>query len=130
MSLISWPLQQALFSRLSTALAPVAVYDDAPTTATFPYVTLGEQTSTGSGDKTSDAEELTVTLHAWSRKAGRKEVKDLLERIHSALHAQELTVAGFDPVTLRHEFSNDFLEAETSTKHGVIRFGGVVTSST
>ena len=130
MSLISWPLQQALYSRLSTALAPIAVYDDAPTTAAFPYVTLGEQTSSGAGDKTQDAEELTVTLHAWSRKAGRREVKELLARIFDALQGVELTVAGFDPVTLRHEFSNDFLEAETSTKHGVIRFGGVVTSST
>jgi hypothetical protein len=129
MSLVSWPLQTALYSRLTTALAPVLVYDDAPTTATFPYITLGEQTSSGAGDKTSDAEELTVTLHAWSRKAGRKEVKDLLERVHTALHNQELAVPGFAPVTLRHEFSNDFLEAETSTKHGVIRFSAVVTTS-
>lgn len=129
MSLVSWNLQQALYARLSAALAPVLVYDDAPTTAPFPYVTLGEQTSTGGGDKTQDAEELTVTLHAWSRKAGRKEVKDLLARVYDALHNQELAVPGFAPVTLRHEFSNDFLEPETLTKHGVIRFAAVVTTS-
>lgn len=127
MSLISWPLQTALFSRLSTALAPIAVYDDAPTTATFPYITLGEQTSTGAGDKTTSAEDLSVTIHAWSRKAGRKEVKDLLSRVHDALHDQELAVPGFDPVRLRYEFSNDFLEAETSTKHGVIRLAATIT---
>jgi hypothetical protein len=127
MSKISWNLQTAIFSALSPAVAPAVVYDDAPPEAVFPYITIGEQTSDHAGDKSDDAESVTVTIHVWSRKAGRKEVKELTAKVRQTLHNKTLTVAGADPATLRYEFSNDFLEPETMTKHGVIRFGAVIT---
>lgn len=127
MSKIAWPLQSALYAALAPQLAPIAVYDDAPPEAQFPYVTLGEMTADQAGDKGQDAERVSVTLHVWSRKSGRREVKELTARVRAAVHGATLTVAGADPVQLRYEFSNDFLEVETMTKHGVIRFGGIIT---
>jgi hypothetical protein len=120
-------MQQALYAALSPAVAPVLVYDDAPAEAAFPYITLGEATSDQGGDKSQDGERVTVTLHAWSRKSGRREVKELAAKVRAALHNTTLTVAGADPVQLRYEFSTDFLEPETMTKHAVIRFGADIT---
>lgn len=131
MSAISWPLQQSLYSVLSTALTPVLVYDEPPPNSPFPYVTIGEQTSDDSSDKSDrDAERVTVTVHAFSRKSGRKEVKEMCAKIRAALHNKSLTVPGYDAVTLSYEFSTDFTEPETMTKHGVVRLGGIVTPTT
>jgi Protein of unknown function (DUF3168) len=128
MSRSAWPLQVAVYGRLSAALAPVPVYDAVPAASPFPYVSIGDQTAADNADKTDRAaERVTITLHVWSRKSGRKEVKELAAKVVAALHDYPLTVAGFAPVTLTHEFSNDFYDPDGITLHGVLRFGATIT---
>jgi hypothetical protein len=129
MSDVSWPLQTSTFAMLSPLMAPVLVYDQvAPAGAVPPYVVIGDQTSDEEGDKTQDAERVTLTLHVFSRSSSRKEVKELAAKVKKSLHRKVLTPTGFDPITLFWEFGTDFLEEETMTKHAVIRFGALITT--
>ena len=55
MSLHSWPLQQAIFSKLNGASlvdydgsAISGVFDDVPEQTAYPYVVIGEETATES----------------------------------------------------------------------------------
>jgi hypothetical protein len=127
MSAAAWPVQVAVFGRLAADLAPIAVYDIAPTNSAFPYVTIGEFTGADDYDKSDDAERLTLTLHVWSRKTGRKECKEIMGRVRASLHGKTLPVAGFQPIALRQEFATDMIDPDGITIHGVIRFGGQIT---
>ena len=129
MSEASWPLQTSVFAALSPLVAPILVYDQvAPAGAALPYVVIGDQTSDDAGDKSQDAEAVTLTLHVFSRSSSRREVKELAAKVKRSLHNRVLTPAGFDPITLSWESTTDFLEEETMTKHGVIRFGALITT--
>ncbi len=130
MSAASWPLQKALFTALTEALAPVPVLDDVPQGQAFPYVVIGEDTVTDwpmLGD--DEAEEIAVTIHVWSRYAGRKEAKELMGTIKAALHQQTLTVDGQQLVTLRFAFETLFMDPDGLTRHGVIRFRALCLSA-
>lgn len=132
MSPAAWELQTAVMATLRAALATagpggsaVPVLDDVPQGQAYPYVAVGDMTVADASDKTEDGEDHSITLHVWSRYAGRKEVKGLLADIKSALHDQALSVTGHDLVMLRFEFANDFLDPDGKTRHGVIRFGAM-----
>lgn len=129
MSAAAWPVQVAIYGRLAADLAPVPVYDMAPATAAFPYVTIGEFTGADEYDKSDDSERLTLTLHVWSRKTGRKECKEIMGRVRASLHGKELPVAGFLPIALRQEFATDMIDPDGLTVHGVVRFGGQISVS-
>ncbi|HSK40601.1 MAG TPA: DUF3168 domain-containing protein, partial [Arenibaculum sp.] len=86
MSLAAWELQRAVLMALTSALAPVEVYDDVPEEAAHPYVSIGDMAVATTSDKAGDGERHTLTLHVWSRYPGRKEVKELLGGIKTALH--------------------------------------------
>ena len=45
-----------------------------------------------------------LTLHVWSRHAGRRQAQEIIEAIRNALHDRSLTLEGYRLVGLRHEF--------------------------
>lgn len=124
-------VQKALYAKLSTALTP-EVYDHVPKGAAFPYVTIGDDTSipwdtkAGAAGDDGFGEEMTVTIHAWSRAAGRKEVKDLGAAIYVALHNQTLTMDDHHLLMMQFEFADSFLDADGVTYHGVSRYRLIV----
>ncbi|WP_431856605.1 DUF3168 domain-containing protein [Azospirillum sp.] len=128
MSAASWPLQVAIVAALKPALNPVPVLDDVSTNTAFPYVVIGEDTVTDWSTVDRDGEELDTTVHVWSRYAGRKEIKELMGKVKTALHEQRLTVAGQHLVSLRFAFETSFVEPDGRTRHGVIRFTGLLQS--
>ena len=128
MSRTAWPLQQGVFQTLTTALAPVPVFDEVPANSAFPYIEIGDQTAADNSDKTDrTTERVTLTIHVWSRTAGRKQCKELMAKVHTALHDKTLTLTGFAPAVLAFEFSNDFRDPDGITRHGVLRFGATIT---
>src|SRR5438270_596486 len=58
---------------LSALLGGSKVYDEPPTGAAFPYVTLGDARIEDFSAGNDPAEEHRLTLHAWSRQGGHKE---------------------------------------------------------
>lgn len=117
----SWQVQKAIYAKLKAALS-VSVYDDVPTNAQSPYVTIGDDTASDDSTKTDDRQQISLTIHAWSEKAGRKEVKELGAEIYAALHKQNLIVAGFTVRETRWEFGDTIREPDGHTYHGVQRF--------
>ena len=83
----SWALQKAVHAALVgdadvlAALGGARVYDHVPRGAAYPYVTIGQTSvrdwSTGSGD----GGEHTLTLHVWSKAAGRGETQAVIGAI-------------------------------------------------
>ncbi len=124
-----WSVQQAVYAALAASAAlqalignPARVYDHVPDNPAFPYVTLGDTVSGPFDTKSFAGRDQSVTLHAWSRYRGKKEVKQILTALHDALHEQPLTVAGHNFVLCRFEFADVFDDEDGLTRHGVSRF--------
>jgi hypothetical protein len=134
MASASWALQQAIFAALSgdsaltAVLGSARVYDDVPERAAFPYVTfapgLERDWSVGEAVGTEHA----VTLHVWSRGAGRKEALAIVEAVRSRLHDATLALTGHRLVNLRHESSGVRRDTDGETFHGIVRFRAVTES--
>lgn len=125
----SWGLQKAIFDALTGDAALMGmvtgVFDRPPQGTAFPYVTLGEATVVDGSDKTNAGQEHTLTLHAWSRERGRKEVKDIMAQVFEVLHDKAIAVTGFVLVNLRFEFGETMLDGDGLTHHGIARYRAV-----
>ena len=131
MSLHSWELQKAIFTALNGTVtgvssANIPIYDDVPEGTVYPYVVIGEETSSNNGTKTLDGVEHTLTLHVWSQYRGRREIKEIMQSVYEKLHNTAITVTGASLVNIRQEFSNTLAEQDGITRHGVMRFRAVV----
>jgi len=123
------PLQLAIFTRLSSQLS-VPVYDDPPNQLDgqpelgFPFVTIGDDTGTPWDTDNSLGTSATVTIHVWSRYAGRKEVKTIFAAIYTALNRQStnLTAPGYAFIDCLYEFSEIIEDIDGRTRHGVCRY--------
>lgn len=123
----SWELQQAVFTRLGafaavTALVGARIYDHAPQDVVFPYIVVGDTTANEFDTDTSSGADHTVTVHAWSRYRGRKEVKQIQRAIYEALHRHDLAVTGAQTVTCDWQYAENFVDGDGLTRHGVTRF--------
>ncbi|MFV2093451.1 MAG: DUF3168 domain-containing protein [Hyphomicrobiales bacterium] len=131
----AWELQTALYQTLSTDTALVAllggarVYDDVPPGADFPYVVIGENLNRDWSTGSDTGDEHGLTIHTWSRAAGRKQSLDLIAAIRAALDTGTLTLSQNRVVNLGFEFAQTRLDGDAQTIHGVIRYR-VVTEPT
>jgi hypothetical protein len=136
-------VQQALYAKL-IANAPLAlllaedpdggspsrpaVYDKPPQPEfpenedAFPFVTIGDTTAAEFDTDDLDGQEMTVTIHVWSRYNGSKQVKEVSDAIHAALHRQSLGVQGAHEVYCYWEFAESIPEPDPLVQHGVTRF--------
>lgn len=124
-----WPLQQAVHAKLLADAGlqalignPARVYDHVPEASIFPYILVGDATAVDWSTKTGEGMEQTLTLHAWSRYRGLKEVKQVMAAIVTAIDQVTLAVTGHAFVLLRFEFSDTFMDPDGLTRHGVQRF--------
>jgi hypothetical protein len=121
------PLQAALVMRLTGESPTRFTYPlhtgRAPQNAAYPYAVLGDDTAIDWGTKTEAGQEITVTIHSWSRKAtSTVECKQMMAAIYAALHEAEFTVSGQDMVSCRFDFDQVIEDADGQTFHGVSRF--------
>lgn len=127
----SWALQRSLYQALANSLELVSllggvrVYDDAPQSAPYPVITLGQSVIRDWSTGTEDGAEHSLTLHVWSRAGGKKQMQEIIEAIRSALHDQPLVLQDHYLVNLRHEFSEARLDPDGDTFHGVVRYRAV-----
>tara|TARA_R110001592_G_scaffold335837_1_gene620845 strand:+ start:526 stop:1263 length:738 start_codon:yes stop_codon:yes gene_type:complete len=104
----------------------VSVFDDVPEDTSYPYVVIGEETTSNNGTKTKDGLEHTLTIHAWSQYRGRREIKEIMQSVYENLHNTAISVIGASLVNIRQEFSTTLAETDGITRHGVMRFRVVV----
>lgn len=128
-------LQQAIFSKLAgdvattTALGGPRIYDDVPTRAEFPFMTLDQSTERDWSTGTEEGYEHVITLHVWSRERGGKEALAVIAAARDALQDQDLPLEGCRLVNLRHEFSEARRDTDGETFHGISRFRAVTESN-
>lgn len=131
MSSPDWELQKAIYGALVAdtgvvaALGGARIYDDVPRGAVFPYVTFGPVTTRDWSTGTEQGAEHTLTLRAWSKNGGAREVHLVLDAVRAALHEAALTLTGHRLVSLRHEMSDAAREGDGETWQGIARFRAV-----
>ena len=136
MASAGWALQKAVHAALTADAALLGllggprVYDDVPQQSAYPYVALGGSTERDWSTATEDGAEHVLTLHVWSRKAGRKEAREIMEALRVVLHDAPLVVDGLRLVNLRHEFSEARRDADGETYHGIVRYRAVTEPGT
>lgn len=124
MTAYSWNLQKAIFSLLngnSPTIVGGRIYDDVPQNATFPFIEIGE--SQGIPDDTSLGDQGMsefIDLHVWSRYRGKRQIKELMDDIHTALHGVSLTVTGRVSALSWVRNVRMFLEPDGMTRHGIV----------
>lgn len=101
------------------------VYDDAPQSAPYPFITLGQSVVRDWSTGTEDGAEHDLTLHVWSRSGGKKQVQEILEAIKLVLHDRPLALPDHHLVNLRHELSEARLDPDGDTFHGIVRYRAV-----
>ena len=131
MTIGNFALQSAIYTALNndstlTNTHGAGGYDDVPEGASFPYVTMGEDASNDYGTKDLDGSTVSLNIHVWSQYRGSKEVKTIMDRIHTLLHDSSLSVSGCNLVNTRLEFMDILRDPDGITRHGVMRFRAVM----
>jgi hypothetical protein len=118
-------LQQSLYQRLandpSIKTKVKGVFDAVPKDQAYPYISLGEDTARDWSTKTDLGEEITHTLHVWSRYAGKKEAKEIISLIMESLSEPLVLTNGFFVEDFRLEMSQVIDDPDGITRHGVMR---------
>lgn len=120
-------LQGAIVMRLRgyaplTALVGQKVYDRPPATAQEPYVDIGEAYCLRSDAECVDAQEVRLTLHAWSTYPGFMEVKQIADAVVTALHQHPMILPTNRLISISHRLTRVFRDADGVTSHAVIEF--------
>ncbi len=120
-------LQRALVVRLEnyaplTDLVDDRIYDEPPDGAAYPYVTIGESQLLNDDMTCRRAWRAYLTLHAWSRKTGFPEVKQVAAAVADALHFASLPMEHFRLALITHSQTRAFRDADGATSHAVISF--------
>jgi hypothetical protein len=123
-----WGLQEACVAALAAdagvrALAgdPARIHDDVPRNPVYPFLTVGEGSETDWSVQGSEGIEARILISAWSRYAGRKEVKDLIHRVRTVLHDASLGLTAWRLINLRME-SADYARGPGGAYRGTARF--------
>ena len=124
-------VQKAIYNKLinDTALMAVIdnVYDDVPqvnsgSEAAFPYVTIGEDSHTTTDTDLELSQQVSITIHTWSRFSGRSETKKIQGLIYDTLHRSNLAEEGYKFINIAQVTSESFLDSDGFTRHGVQTF--------
>jgi hypothetical protein len=127
-----WALQEAMVAALSADATmktligdPARIHDDVPRNPVYPFVTVGEGGETDWSMQGFEGVECRVVLSVWSRYAGRKEAKQIIDRIRMVLHDAGLSVTGWRLINLRCE-STEFTRSPGGAYRGQARFRAVL----
>ena len=126
----SWELQVAIKTKLdaTSGLTDLlsngtdSIRDDIREDDGFPYISIYDLASNENDTQVGNGIETLISIHAYSRYDGMKEVKQIMDEVYGALHSKSLTISGDNHISTRFSSSNTFLEADGKTRHGTINF--------
>jgi len=122
MSAFETVVQSAVYSKLSTDLA-YDIYDEVPQeTSTFPYLTIGEDVHTTIDTDTELMNQVSITVHTWSRYSGRAQTKQIQGLIYDSLHRASLSYSGYNFINIAQVSSESLLDSDGLTRHGIQTF--------
>ena len=130
MSVGQFQLQTAIYTALNvsaiTTTLSCGVYDEVIEGNTYPFITLGEETTIDYSTKTQTGGETTINIQIWSQYKGSKQTKEIMDKVHDLLHDSNLSVTGFNLINLRFEYSDIMRDPDGITRHGVMRFRAII----
>lgn len=125
-------VQTAIYNKLindAPLMAVInAVYDDVPQAnssgneAAFPYVTIGEDSHVDISTDLELMDQVSITIHTWSRFSGRSETKQIQGLISDSLNRANLVESGYKFINIARVGSESFLDSDGFTRHGVQTF--------
>ena len=126
----SWDVQTGVYARLTGTAALTAllaegedsILDHVPAGTVFPYVVMGESEVRPLDTQRGFGNDLTLTLHSYSRSLGMKEIKEIMEKIYEALHETSFTVPNQTLILCRFLGADTLLSEDGLTRHGIQRF--------
>ena len=135
MTIGQFELQSGIYTVLNsdstlTNTLGASIFDEVPEESTYPFVSLGEETSVDFNTKDLDGGSITVNIDVWSQYKGAKETKQIMDRIHTLLHNGSVSVSGFNLIRLQFEFSDVMRDPDGVTRHGVMRFRAIILGTT
>ena len=131
-AMASHRLQEAVYTALSedTNLQAYVsgVYDEAPLNASYPYVAMGDTTVRPTDLKDRGGANINFDITVWSNDPSQMQVKELLEKVDSALDNAELPLIGYDLITLRLQNAGVVRQwnEEGSLYRGRLTYGALV----
>ncbi|HXC56105.1 MAG TPA: DUF3168 domain-containing protein [Rhizomicrobium sp.] len=137
MSAASWALQQAIFATLTADSAvldavgdPPRLFDAVPRGTAFPYIVIGDDKESDWSTATEPGSAHALTIHIWSRAAGRRETRLAAEAVIAALNGAELVIDGQTLIDLRWLESDSSRESDGETVHAQLKFRAVLEPQT
>jgi hypothetical protein len=131
MSSAGWDLQKAVYAALDAdaaltmLLGDGGIHDAVPQDAAFPYVVIDQMQVRDWSTGTEPGAEHMLTLHVWSRYAGKREAYEIADAARAALDGVLLTLEDHRLINLRHQYSELKRDEDGETHHGVLRFRAV-----
>lgn len=98
------------------------VYDQPPTTPTFPYVTIGDAQLLRDDGSCFEGGQIYLTLHGWSRAVGFQEARRISDAVVEAVHMAPLTLPTNRFISIMHRQTRTFRDSDGLTSHAVIEF--------
>ncbi len=126
----SWAVQTGVYARLTgttaiTDLLPQgasSILDHVPAGTEPPYIVMSEIQARPFDTQRVSGNEVTLTIHTYSRAAGMQEVRSIMTAIHAALHQASFSVPNQTLVLCQCTGSAVQLEGDGLTRQGVQRF--------
>ncbi len=132
MSAFETVVQTAIYEQLTgnipLMLVVKDVYDDVPQpdnsgdSSEFPYITIGEDVHTTIDTDTELMNQVSITVHTWSRFSGRSETKQVQGLIYDSLHRANLVQSGYKFINIAQVNSESQLDSDGFTRHGIQTF--------
>ena len=127
MASLSLNFQTAIYQRLSgyaplTAIVGVGVYDMPPSTAKYPYVTIGEDDIIQDDVGCKRSYRVILEIHGWTDYRGYKDVKNIAQAVEDALHDFPLIVDGYRLISLTHRDTQFMRAPDGLLSHSISDF--------
>ncbi len=108
------------------ALIGDRVFDNVPTDAPYPYVSLGASWETPDDAECIDGMDVGFRIDVWSRAIGFAEARRIGDVVRRALHNADLSLSENALVMIQHERTDVMRDPDGLTSHVAIEFSAVV----
>jgi Protein of unknown function (DUF3168) len=123
----SLPVQKAMVGAMTAAsIAGGRIYDQAPTAAQFPYVTVGDCQVVPDKADCIDGAEIFPQVDVWSRATGFPETKQIAAQVLAALDDKPLVVDGYHLTVFEFVDVRYVRDPDGITRHGILNFHGLL----
>lgn len=133
---VLWPIDVAIASTVESdvtlgallsayAGVPAIFSARAPADANYPRIVIADSSEGSSATFGRSGNEVTVTLHIWSKVMGRQEVLQVYERLVALLDGQMLVVTGHLVYRGRVRLVTILADPSEPLMHGVVEFSAI-----